>query len=160
MGSNREQARDTRYHERLWVPVAYWVLSVVVIALLGAEVFVGFSVAVAAGVYAVFAVVVGGFLLAWGRVRVEVADEVLRAGPDELPLTRIGEAIALDPAQTKALSGPRADPAARLLLRPYLKQAVYIGLAGPDAGVPYWLVASRHPDELAAALTSRPAPVG
>jgi hypothetical protein len=50
------------------------------------------------------------------------------------------------------LRGPRADPAARLMLRPYLKRAVYIGLADRGSGVPYWLVATRHPAELATAI--------
>ena len=62
--------------------------------------------------------------------------------------------IALDEKQARALSGPRADPAAHLLLRPYLKRAVYVGLADPAGGVPYWLVATRHPAELAAAIES------
>jgi Protein of unknown function (DUF3093) len=62
--------------------------------------------------------------------------------------------IARDEKQTKALGGPRADPAAHLLLRPYLKRAVYVSLADPADGVPYWLIATRHPAELAAAIDS------
>jgi hypothetical protein len=47
------------------------------------------------------------------------------------------------------------------MLRPYLKKAVYIGLADDQEGAtPYWLVATRHPDKLAAALTASPATVG
>jgi hypothetical protein len=38
------------------------------------------------------------------------------------------------------------------LLRPYLKRAVYVGLADAGEGVPYWLVATRHPEKLAAAI--------
>ena len=38
------------------------------------------------------------------------------------------------------------------MLRPYLKRAVYIALADPGSGVPYWLVATRHPAELTAAI--------
>jgi hypothetical protein len=68
--------------------------------------------------------------------------------------------MPLDAAQAGVLRGPKADPAAHLLLRPYLKKAVYIGLADPADGVPYWLVATRRPTELAAALTASHAPVG
>ena len=50
------------------------------------------------------------------------------------------------------LRGPRADPAAHLFLRPYVKRAVYVGVADPSDGVPYWLISTRHPDRLAAAL--------
>jgi hypothetical protein len=141
------------YREQLYVPVSYWLLSVPVIVLLGAEVFVGFSTLVAGLVYAVFVVVVGGFLLSWGAARIEVTGTVLKAGGDVLSLSQVSEILSLDDKQAALLRGPRADPAARLLLRPYLKQAVYIGLADSSDGVPYWLVATRHPDELAAALT-------
>jgi hypothetical protein len=149
------------YREQLRVPLSYWLLSVPVVLLLGAEVFVGFSTLVAALVYALFVIVVGGFLLAWGAVRIEVTGAALRAGRDTLPLSAIGEVQALDEAQTALLRGPRADPSAHLLLRPYLKKAVYIGLAdGLEDGAPYWLIATRHPDKLAVALTGSHATVG
>jgi hypothetical protein len=141
------------YREQLYVPASYWLLSVPVIVLLGAELFVGFSTLVAALVYVAFVVVVGSFLLNWGAARIEVTGTVLKAGGDTLPLSQVSEVLPLDDKQAALLRGPRADPAAHLLLRPYLKQAVYIGLADSLDGVPYWLVATRHPDELAAALT-------
>jgi hypothetical protein len=163
MGSSadrdRQQDLQSRYRETLRVPASYWLLSVPVVALLGAELFAGFSGLVAIAVYAVFVIVVAGFLLAWGAVRIEVADGVLRAGGDALPLSAIGEALPLDASQAALLRGPKADPAAHLLLRPYLKQAVYVGLADPESEAPYWLVATRRPAELAAALTASHATV-
>lgn len=148
------------YREQLRVPASYWLLAIPVVAILGAELFAGFSGLVAALVYTVFIVVVGGFLVAWGATRVEVTGTVLRAGGDVLPLSAIGEVQPLDEQQAALLRGPKADPAAHLLLRPYLKKAVYIGLADPSDGVPYWLIATRRPAELAAALTARGAIVG
>jgi hypothetical protein len=73
-----------------------------------------------------------------------------------LPLTAVGEIVVLDEKQSTRLRGPRADPAAHLYLRPYLKESVYLALeeaasAGQPA-VPYWLVGTRHPAELAAAI--------
>jgi hypothetical protein len=57
------------------------------------------------------------------------------------------------------LRGARADPAALLLIRPYLAEAVYVAVTDPLAGVPYWLITTRRPAELAAAIgRSRPAP--
>ena len=148
------------YRERLRVPVSYWLLSVPVIALLGAELFAGFSSAVAIAVYAAFVVVIGGFLLAWSAARIEVTPAALRAGGDSLPLSQVSEVLALDEKQAALLRGPRADPAAHLMLRPYLKKAVCLRLADPSAGVPYWLVATRHPAELAEAITRNLAAVG
>jgi hypothetical protein len=148
------------YREQLRVPASYWLLAVPVVAILGAELFAGFSGLVAALVYAFFIIVVGGFLLAWGATRVEVTGTVLRAGGDVLPLSAIGEVQPLDEQQAALLRGPKGDPAAHLLLRPYLKKAVYVGLADPAEGVPYWLIATRRPAELAAALTATDAVVG
>ena len=45
-----------------------------------------------------------------------------------------------------------ADARAYLLLRPYLKRAVRVEIADPADPTPYWLVATRHPETLAAAL--------
>ena len=88
----------------------------------------------------------------WGTASIEVTDGALRAGGATLPLREIGDVVPLDAKQAALLRGPRADPAAHLMLRPYLKQAVYIALAEPAGGVPYWFVATRHPAELATAI--------
>ena len=140
------------YHERLLVPVSWWLLAVPVIAILGGEVYAGFGGWIPPVIYAVFIVVVAGFLLAWGAATIEVADGTLRADKAELPLDKTSDVVPLDEKQAALLRGPKADPAAHLMLRPYLKRAVYIRLADPGSGVPYWLVATRHPAELATAI--------
>ena len=140
------------YREHLRVPVSWWLLAIPCVAILGAEIYAGFGGFIPPLVDAVFAAVVVGSLLAWGAATIEVADGTLRAGGATLPLSRAGDVMALDEKQAALLRGPRADPAAHLMLRPYLKRAVYIALADPGSGVPYWLVATRHPAELAAAI--------
>lgn len=140
------------YRERLLVPVSYWVLAVPVAVTLGAEAYFfvdGFiPPLIIAALYAIIAV----FLVNWSSATIEVTGSVLRAGRDTLALTNADEVIALDEKQAAALRGPRADPAAHLLLRPYLPRAVYVGLTDP--AVPYWLIATRHPERLAAAIDS------
>lgn len=152
MQTHRDRAQDASYRERLLVPVSWWLLAVPVIAVLGGEVYAGFGGWIPPAIYAVFIVAVAGFLLTWGASTIEVADGTLRAGRAELPLDRISDVVPLDEKQAALLRGPRADPAAHLMLRPYLKRAVYIKLADPGSGVPYWLVATRHPVELATAI--------
>jgi hypothetical protein len=79
-------------------------------------------------------------------------------GRDRLPLALAGEVTALDEDQTRALRGPRADPAAYLMSRPYLPRSVYIAVDDPAARGPYWLIGTRRPEELAAAIeAARPA---
>jgi len=103
---------------------------------------------------------VAGFLLSWGATSIEVSDGALRAGGATLPLSQVGEVVPLDEKQAALLRGPRGDPAAHLMLRPYLKRAVYIALADPSDGVPYWLVATRRPAELATAIEGSRQTVG
>ncbi len=140
------------YRERLLVPVSYWLLAVPVVASLGAEAYFFVDGFIPPLVIGLLAVLVGVFLVHWSTATIEVTGGVLRAGSDTLALTEAGHVLALDERQAAQLRGPKGDPAARLLLRPYLKRAVYVGLADPGEGVPYWLVATRHPEELAAAI--------
>ena len=96
-------------------------------------------------------------LLYWSRTTIEVCDGELRAGSVTLPLAQAGRVAALDEAQTRELRGPRADPSAYMLIRPFLKLAVYIEVAGEHQDRPYWLIGTRRPAELAAAIErSRP----
>jgi Protein of unknown function (DUF3093) len=178
------------YREQLYVPISYWLLGLVSVTIIATTIWAGFSVWIAIATYVI---IVGGwalFLFAWGSLKIQVSDGSLRAGRALLPLSRTGAVTVLDEAQTRAMRGPRADPAAFLLIRPYLKLAVYIEVTGtapeppaarsrpagrwqvfamrifpagrrrsePAAMPPYWLVASRRPAELAAAIErSRPA---
>lgn len=142
------------YHERLWVPVSWWLLGLAVIVILGAELAAGFGWLAAAAIYGVLAAGWAALLLSWGRPRVDVAGGELTAGRARLPLAAIGEVSALDRAQTRAIGGPRADPAAFSLIRPYLREAVYVEVTNPAVGTPYWVVGTRRPAELAAAINS------
>src|ERR1700722_3739983 len=128
------------YRERLLVPVSYWLLAVPSIAFLGAGAWFVAGGLVPPITLAVLFLIAAVFLVKWGSATIEVAGGVLRAGGDTLPLGEAGEVVALDEEQAALLRGPRADPAAHLFLRPYVKRAVYIGLARPTGGGPYWLI--------------------
>ncbi len=144
------------YRERLRAPLTWWLAGGVTMLLLGAIVWTGFDLAITLAVYAALFGVLAAFLLNWGRATIEVSDGVLKADNAILPLTAAGEVRPLNEAQARALRGPRADPRAHLLIRPYLHRAVYIEVTGDDAS-PYWLVATRQPAALAAAIeSSRP----
>jgi hypothetical protein len=146
------------YREQLRVPISYWLLGLISVAIIGTTLWAGFSVVVAVAVYLVIGGGCAAALLLWGSTRIEVADGQLRAGQAALPLAEAGEVAQLDEAQARAMRGPRADPAAFMLIRPYLKLAVYVEVSGTVPGAPYWLVGTRRPAELAAAIErSRPA---
>jgi hypothetical protein len=93
----------------------------------------------------------GGF--AWlGSALVEVRDGVLYAGPAHISLTLLGTAEALDNEETRRIHGVDADARAFLCTRPYLKRAVKVPVHDPGDRTPYWLISTRHPQRLAAAL--------
>jgi hypothetical protein len=140
------------YHEQLRVPLSWWLLAIPIILLFGGELYAGFGGATPIVIYAVFTAIVVAFLGSWGLVRIEVRGGVIKAGRAVLPVSDVGEVIPLDEKQSAQLRGPRADPAAQLLLRPYLKRAVYIAVTDPSSPHPYWLIGSRHPADLAAAI--------
>ncbi|MGO8883059.1 MAG: DUF3093 domain-containing protein [Streptosporangiaceae bacterium] len=140
------------YRERLRVPVVWWFLGELTAVTLATTFWAGFSAWVAFAVYVVFCGGCAAALLLWSRTAIEVADGQLRVGRAALPLSEAGEVAALDASQARAMRGPNADPAAFLMIRPYLKTAVYVEVSGQQ--VPYWLIGTRRPAELAAAIES------
>lgn len=140
------------YRERLLVPVSYWLLAVPAVVTLGAEAYFFVDGFIPPLVIVALYAIVALFFVNWSSATIEVTGTVLRAGGSALALSDIDEVIPLDEKQTRALGGPKADPSAHILLRPYLKRAVYVAVAEPGEGVPYWLLATRHADELAAAI--------
>jgi Protein of unknown function (DUF3093) len=146
------------YHEQLRVPASWWVLGMTSVLLLGGGFLANLDWRPALLVYGVLTVVLAIGLVTWGRQRTEVTDGELRVGRGRLPLAQAGQVVVLDADQTRALRGPRADPAAHLMVRPYLPRSVYIAVDDPAAGTPYWLIGTRRPEELAAAIeAARPA---
>jgi hypothetical protein len=140
------------YHERLFVPVTWWFLGAVIVAILGAELWAGFGAVAALVTYAVLLLGCGGTLLHWGSASIRVTDGELEAAGHQLPRDAIGDVVPLDERHARAVRGEHADPAAHTLIRPYLKRAVYIEVIDPAQAAPYWLVGTRRPDELATAL--------
>jgi hypothetical protein len=138
------------YRERLRVPVAWWLLAVPTVITLGAYFYEVLADPWPPVIMAGLGAVCAAALFSLGSARVEVRDATLRAGGAALPLSAVREVIALDERNTARLRGPKGDPAARLYSRPYLKESVYLAIDDPR--VPYWLVGTRHPAELAAAV--------
>jgi hypothetical protein len=140
------------YRERLYVPLAWWLLAVPTVLILGATVYAGLSWPWPAVIVGGLAAGCAALLIALGRGSVEVGDGALRAGSAVLPLTAVTEVVALGERQSTRLRGPRADPAARLYSRPYLKESVYVAVDPAALAAPYWLIGTRHPAKLAAAI--------
>jgi hypothetical protein len=143
----------TGHDERLHVPWAWWPVVALIVLIGVFEVGSGFNWQVLT-IVAVF--LVGFFivpLLLSGLLRVRLRDGVLRVGKDELPVTAIRGAHALDREQTRSRLGPEADPAAHHVVRGWIGPSVMVRLTNPHP-VPYWVVSTRRPTELVAAITA------
>ena len=82
----------------------------------------------------------------------EVTDTHFRVGRARLPLDVIGSVDVIPAAERRAALGPGLDARAHLAVRSWVPAAVRIHLDDPADPVPYWIVSSRRPQRLAAAL--------
>jgi len=145
---------DRGYDERLAVPLRWWALSTMFLASLLIAFLVSTPTWVALLTTGILVALVVGVFVGYGRARVRVGDGELLAGRARIPVLEVGEVLALDAEATRLLAGRDADARAYLLLRPYLSRSVRVDVADPADPTPYWLVATRRPQRLAAALTA------
>jgi Protein of unknown function (DUF3093) len=148
-------AQTPRYTERLTVAWWLWLPAIALVGLLAIEVSLLGPTLGAFLPYLVllpFATVV---LWRLGRIRVAVEDDELLVDDARLPLRFVADATVLDAAAKRDLLGPYAEPYAFVIQRPWIAGAVQVHLNDPADPTPYWIVSSRHPAELAAALSPR-----
>ncbi|MCM3660140.1 DUF3093 domain-containing protein [Georgenia satyanarayanai] len=109
------------------------------------------------GVLAAVAVV-GALLVSSPRVVVDLGDEELGTGPvlhaanARIGVVHLGRTEVLDADAMVAAMGPQADARAFVCQRAWVRQGLRVEVVDPQDPTPYWLVASRRPAELAAAL--------
>jgi hypothetical protein len=142
------------FQEQLRVPVRWWVLAAVAVLALfvAAAASVGTEVAVPAALLA--GAGLSAWLLGMSRLRTEVDGSGLRVGAAYLPAWALGEVAVLRDDEAARAEGAAADPRAYYVLRGWVSDAVRVGVVDPNDPVPYWLVSSRHPQQLARALDS------
>jgi hypothetical protein len=141
------------FRERLW-PAPWLFISTALVIPASLLVFLpinptsGLIVAIV-----LYAVCVGGLLA--GAPTVEVSATELRAGRARLPLSAVAKATAFVGAEAQAERGQRLDARAWLLIRGWISPVVRVELDDADDPTPYWLISTRRPDELAAALATK-----
>lgn len=140
------------YREVLRHPWWAWLLAVAAAAFLGTAYL--FALGTLAGT-AVFAAILalGIWLLIRTTALITIDERTFRAGRARLPLEFVGTVEALDAPAALAARGRDADPRAFLLLRTgYSARAVRVEVTDPRDPHPYWLVSSKHPEQLASAM--------
>lgn len=141
------------YRERLGAPAGWWLIGLAGLATVWVVTAVPAGLLAATVVTAIAAVLVAVVLIGYGAAEVSVDAEMLRAGRASIERRYLGDVAALEGDQARTASGRDADHRAYLLLRPYVRGAVRVDVNDPDDPTPYWLIATRHPDRLAAALS-------
>ena len=139
------------YEERLVAPPSWWVGGLAVALLLAAALHSGADDR-AVVPYVVLPLVVLGVLGLASRGSIQVADGTLHVPGARIPLTHVGGITPLDREGTRRLRGPYADPRAYVATRPWLTTAVRVQVEDPQDDTPYWLVGTRDPQALTAAL--------
>jgi len=138
------------YVERLSIRARWWAVVIVMALFASSELFAGFNGRVVAIVVAAVLLPTIVLLAMAGRTTLRVDADGFHAGGGTLTYDEIDTAQALDAQETRLLLGPQADPSARLVVRGYIREAV---LVRPLEGtVPYWLVSTRRPQQVIAAL--------
>jgi hypothetical protein len=93
-------------------------------------------------------------VLVWwlGRSRLEISGGELRVRGAHLPLRYVSGAVALDARTLRRVVGREGDPAAYVSIRPWIGPGVQVWLDDEDDPTPYWVVSSRYPDRVVAAV--------
>jgi hypothetical protein len=138
------------YRERLWPTPWIYLISLLLIP---ASILVLAPVSLPAGIVTgvLMYVAVTGSLSLTAPV-IEVGGGRLRAGRATVPLAVTGEAVPATGDAARIERGTGLDARAFLVIRGWIRDVVRVPIADPADPAPYWLVSTRHPNELAAAI--------
>lgn len=137
-----------KLHPSVWIFAATaLVIPASLLVFLPIDLIVGVIVAI--GLYAAIVV-----LLIATTPTIEVGGGMLRAGRARLPLTVVADARAAHGPEAVHERGVGLHADAWLLIRGWIPDLVRVNLADPDDPTPYWILSSRRPDELAAAIVA------
>ena len=108
--------------------------------------------------FVVLFAVAAGALLWLGRIEVRVATGdsgvELWAGEAHLPVSVIARSADIPRSAKSAALGRQLDPAAYVVHRGWVGPMVLVVLNDADDPTPYWLVSTRHPEQVLSALRS------
>jgi hypothetical protein len=140
----------TIYRERLW-PAAWLFLSTALVIPASLLVFLPINETAGIAVATVLYVGCVAILLLAAPV-VEVTSSEFIAGKAHLPLELVANATGFVGSEATAERGQRLDARAWLLIRGWIDPVVRVELNDANDPVPYWLISTRHPDAIVAAI--------
>ncbi len=138
------------FSEKLWPNPWMFISTALVIP---ASILVLAPISVQAGIVTaivLYAGCVGLLILASPRITIDGSH--LIAGRASIRLEQVGEAISCEGAEAIAQRGTKLDARAWLLIRGWIKSVVRVPILDATDPTPYWILSTRHPTELAAAI--------
>ena len=142
----------TTYRERLW-PAPWLFISTALV--IPASLLVFLPISTLAGVIVAIVLYSGcvAALIAGGPV-IEVDSGEIRAGRARLPLSIVGSVEGFSGDEARAERGQRLDARTWLLIRGWIAPVVKIQILDERDSAPYWVVSTRRPDAVVAAITA------
>lgn len=138
------------YRERL-SPSLWVIVSAAVAAPMAALVVAPIDTTLALVAGALVGVAIVAVLIAGSPV-VEVRDGVLTAGRAHIDIGFTGEVTVLTGEEARHARGPGLQPRSWHLIRGGIDGVVMVAITDPDDPAPFWVLSTRTPDRLAAAV--------
>lgn len=138
------------YRERLWpTPWLFVALLLIIpgVALVMTPINAGLALPLGIAAYVLVA---GSLTIASPRVTVD--NGTLVAGRAQIPVAMLGEAVPLDADELRTAIGPGLDARAYLMVRGYIHRGIKVAVTDPADPAPYWVVTTRRPQQLVAAI--------
>ena len=140
------------------MPWWWWPVGLGVAALFAAEVNMSVLRPPVWVPYAVLGVIAAVALVRLSRTELRVVSDGsetdLWVGQAHLPTSVIARSAEVPRSAKSAALGRQLDPAAFVMHRTWVGSMFLVVLNDPDDPTPYWLVSSRHPDQVLSALRS------
>ncbi|TFD27912.1 DUF3093 domain-containing protein [Cryobacterium cryoconiti] len=145
------------YREKLWASPAPYVATALIIPasiLVFAPISMFAGILIAAGLYAACVLT-----LILSAPLIHVRNGEIIAGRASISADLVGEVQPFDGEEAALERGRRLDARAWLLIRGWIRPVVKIPIDDETDPAPYWLISTRHPQKLAAAINGsrRPA---
>jgi Protein of unknown function (DUF3093) len=138
------------YREKLWPSPWLFIATALVIP---ASLLVFLPISIPAGIVSA-AILYGGSvgLLIFGSPVIGVTGSTFVAGRSQLPLTVVSSVTGYSGVEAQLERGQRLDARAWLVIRGWISPIVKIQLLDVNDPTPYWIVSTRHPDAVIAAI--------
>jgi hypothetical protein len=142
------------FRERWIVPLIWWPCALGLATLVAAELHSGAPGTRAVLPYAVLLPLAVVLLAAGSRGSIRIDEGVLHVPGARIPIAQLANGVVLDRETFRIQTGPMADPDAFVVSRPWLHTAVRLTVNDPEDPTPYWVVGTRRPVELLAAISA------